>query len=220
MLKKYSMPCVTSYLKMTLFRDKIHYLKCTTFCVYLFLRAKKNRISRVLIFCEKRVFENFEFINFSPKEKRIRKRQLNQGTFGSVFVKINGKTGRSRWKKYCYWLVLKKAELTNIFCASFFSCICFRKIWILGIFGVYSILLMLFKRKFCVYSILQNRPKFAKFAKICTREKQGFTSSFLIRRCRRTHRHTDTHKHSFFFATSFSANFRGFLFLFAPSSYN
>ena len=79
------MPSVTSYLKMTLFRDKIHYLKCTTFCVYLFLRAKKNRISRVLIFCEKRVFENFEFINFSPKEKRIRKRQLNQGTFGSVF---------------------------------------------------------------------------------------------------------------------------------------
>ena len=96
------MPSVTSYLKMTLFRDKIHYLKCTTFCVYLFLRAKKNRISRVLIFCEKRVFENFEFINFSPKEKGIRKRQLNQGTFGSVFVKINGKTGRSRWKKYCY----------------------------------------------------------------------------------------------------------------------
>ena len=77
-------------------------------CIY-FCELKKNRISRVLVFCEKRVFENFEFINFSPKEKGIRKRQLNQGTFGSVFVKINGKTGRSRWKKYCYWLVLKKA---------------------------------------------------------------------------------------------------------------
>ena len=33
-------------------------------------------------FCEWQVFENFEFINFSPKEKIIRKRELNQGTFG------------------------------------------------------------------------------------------------------------------------------------------
>ena len=32
--------------------------------------------------CKWQVFENFEFINFSPKEKRIRKKQLNQGTFG------------------------------------------------------------------------------------------------------------------------------------------
>ena len=96
------MPSVTSCLKMNLFRDKIHYLKCNTFCVYLFLRAKKKSYFASTCFCEKRVFENFEFINFSPKEKGIRKRQLNQGTFGSVFVKINGKTGRSRWKKYCY----------------------------------------------------------------------------------------------------------------------
>ena len=31
---------------------------------------------------ERQVFESFEFINFSPKKKRIRKKQLNQGTFG------------------------------------------------------------------------------------------------------------------------------------------
>ena len=49
---------------------------------YLFLRAKKNRISRVLPFYEWQVFENFGFINFSPIEKRIRKRQLNQGIYG------------------------------------------------------------------------------------------------------------------------------------------
>ena len=29
---------------------------------------------------------------------------------------------------------------------------------------------MLFKRKFCVDLILQNRPEFAKFVKICTRK--------------------------------------------------
>ena len=33
-------------------------------------------------FCELQVFENFEFITFCPKQKRTRKRQLNQGTFG------------------------------------------------------------------------------------------------------------------------------------------
>ena len=54
---------------------KIAHLKPTNFHFYLFLRAKKNRILRV------QVFENFEFINFSPKEKGT-KRQLNQGIFG------------------------------------------------------------------------------------------------------------------------------------------
>ena len=64
----------------------------------------------------------------------------------NVSVKINGKTGRSRWKNCCYWLILKKkAELTNNFCAHFFSCIYFREIWILRIFSVYLFLRKLFK---------------------------------------------------------------------------
>ena len=44
--------------------------------MYLFLRTKKS-ILRVFIFANGKwqVFENFEFINFSLKEKRI-KRQL------------------------------------------------------------------------------------------------------------------------------------------------
>ena len=71
-------------------------LKRTNFHVHLFLRAKKELyfasvyLGKWQIFenfastclCEWQVFENFEFINFSPKEKRIRKKQLNQGTFG------------------------------------------------------------------------------------------------------------------------------------------
>ena len=68
----------------------------TNFRVYLFFRAEKesyfvsaylgeceifeNFVSTYL--CEWQVFENIEFTNFSPKEKRIRKKQLNQGTFG------------------------------------------------------------------------------------------------------------------------------------------
>ena len=42
--------------------------------------------------------------------------------------------------------------------------------WISCIFRVYLFSRMTFKRKFRVYLILRNRPKFAKIAKICTRE--------------------------------------------------
>ena len=48
----------------------IAYLKRTNFCVYLFLRAKKSYFVGTY-FCKWQVFENFEFIDFSPKEKRI-----------------------------------------------------------------------------------------------------------------------------------------------------
>ena len=68
----------------------------TNFRVYLFLGAEKESyfastyLGELEIFenfaraylCEWQAFENFEFTNFSPKEKRIRKKQLNQGTFG------------------------------------------------------------------------------------------------------------------------------------------
>ena len=82
--------------KICLLKKRTKKLVNTNFRVYLFLRAKKESyftsayIGEWQIFenfastylCEWQVFENFEFINFSPKEKRIRKKQLNQGTFG------------------------------------------------------------------------------------------------------------------------------------------
>ena len=49
------------------------YLKSTTFRVYLFSQAKKSYFASTY-FREWQAFDNFEFINFSPKEKRIRKR--------------------------------------------------------------------------------------------------------------------------------------------------
>ena len=88
-------------------------------------------------------------------EKRIRKRQFNQGNAANFSFKINGKTGRSWWKKFCYWLILQKGELTSIFC---------RNVNFLHII-VYLFSQMRFKRKFCVYLILWNRPIFAKFMK-------------------------------------------------------
>ena len=62
----------------------------------------------------------------------------------------------------------KKVELIKIFCAYFLSCIYYHQILLLCIFAVYLFSQMPFKRKFRVYLNLQNRPKFAKFAKICT----------------------------------------------------
>ena len=109
-------------------------------------------------FCEWQVFENFEFINFSPKEKRIRKRQLSKGYLVNFSVKINGKTGTSRWKNCCYWLILKKAELTNIFVHVFFFCIfIFGKYGFFRILSVYLFSQMQCKRKFSVHRISSSK---------------------------------------------------------------
>ena len=51
-----------------------------------------------------------------------------------------------------------------------FLWICFREIWILSIFGAHLFSRMAFKRKFRVYLILRNQPKFEKFTKIFTRK--------------------------------------------------
>ena len=67
------------------------------------------------------------------------------------------------------WFYEKSWINQHFLCIAFLS-ICFREIWILSIFGVHLFLRMAFKRKFCVYLILRNQPKFEKFTKICTRK--------------------------------------------------
>ena len=106
----------------------IAYLKRTNFFVYFFLRAKKKLFFASIYFCKWQVFENFEIINFSPKEKRIRKRQLNQRMFGECFCQDQRKDRQVTMVKLLL-LILKQAELTNIFCAYFFfSSIYFQEI--------------------------------------------------------------------------------------------
>ena len=94
----------------------------TDFRVCLFLRAKKESyfasayLGEWQIFenfastylCEWQVFENFEFINFSPKEKRIRKKQLNQGTFGKCFCHDQRKDKQVTMKKLLLLIDSKK----------------------------------------------------------------------------------------------------------------
>ena len=80
--------------------------------MYLVFQAKKNGISQVTyyditslqycLFREWQIFENFEFLNFRSREKRIRKKQLIKEHSANVSVKINGKTGRSQCKNCCY----------------------------------------------------------------------------------------------------------------------
>ena len=121
----------------------------------------KSRILWVLIFCKWQDFENLEFVNFSLIKKEYEK--------GSWIKGLNRNTGRSQWKNCCFWFILKKAELTNISCGYFFSCIYFLEIWNFCIPSVYLFLQILFKRKFCLYLILWNQPKLAKFIKKYTR---------------------------------------------------
>ena len=141
----------------------IAYLKHINFRVYLNLLAKKI-LFREYLFLQMEIFENFKFINFSPKEKRIRKR-LESRDIRLIFLSRsterqaghNGRTVAIDWFQ-------KKAELTNVFCTYFFVFI-FGKYEFFCILSVYLFSKMLFKRKFCVYIIFLNRPKFAKYVK-------------------------------------------------------
>ena len=69
------------------------YLKRINFCVY-FCKLKKSYFASTY-FCKWQVFENFEFINFIPKEEKNKKKAVE------IQVKINRKTGRSQWRN-CY----------------------------------------------------------------------------------------------------------------------
>ena len=53
--------------------DPSVYLKRTNFRVYLFSRAKKNSISRILIFANDKLFENFACINFCESPNKCKK---------------------------------------------------------------------------------------------------------------------------------------------------
>ena len=126
-------------------------LKKVIFCEYLF--------SRMASFWKCQVYK------FKPQRKKNKKNTVESRDIQLMFLSRS----IERWKNCCYWLILKKAGLTSIFCAYFF-CIYFCKIWILCIFGVYLLSQMLFKRKFHVYLILRNQPKYVQFAKTCTHE--------------------------------------------------
>ena len=106
---------------------------------------------------------HWEILNhLNPNDKTIKKDSWIK-QYSAVSVKINRDTRRWRWKNCCYWLIVKRSWINHIFCRYFFSCIYFREIWILYIFSR-----MPFKKKSCVSLILQNRPKFVKFAKTST----------------------------------------------------
>ena len=138
--------------------------------------------------CKWQAFENFEFINFRPKEKRIRKRQLNQRICERQHD--NGKTGRSQWKNCCYWLILKKTALTNIFCILYIYrgvftytliyiyCIYFQEMWIFRILSIYLFSQMPFKRKFCVSNFVKSTKIRKIREKIHTRKLVHFRKTF------------------------------------------
>ena len=90
----------------------IAYLKRTNFCVYLFLWAKKTVFCKYLFFAIGKFLKISSLYKFQPHRKKNKKKTVESRDMQLIF---NGKAGRSRWKSCCYWLILKKAELTNIF---------------------------------------------------------------------------------------------------------
>ena len=104
----------------------------------------------------------FEFLNSAPKKNTVEPRDIR------LFL---SRSTEKQAGHHSYWLIIdlllidSKTQL-NYFYAYFFCA--FREIWILCIFSMYLSLRVPLKRKFCVYFILRNWPKFAK--KIYTRK--------------------------------------------------
>ena len=128
--------------------------------MYLFLRAKKKVFPEYLFFANGK-FRKFRVYKFQPHRINDKKKTVGLEDMRQISVK----TMISAMMEKLLLFILKKAEFTNTFCAYFFLYIYFWEIWIFWILNMYLLSQMPFKRKFCVYLILSNRPKFAKFVK-------------------------------------------------------
>ena len=133
----------------------------------MYLRAKKSYFGSTY-FCEWQVFENFELINFNPKEK-IKKTVESRDIRLMLLSRSTKRQAGHDGKTVNDWFQ-KKAELTNIFWAYFFHMFIIRKYEFCANLTCIYFRECCLKRKLCVYLILQNRPKFVKFAKKYTRE--------------------------------------------------
>ena len=78
----------------------------TNACIYF--RELKNCISPLLIFANGKVLKISSLQISAPKNKELEKDSWIK-EHSAVSVRINGETGRSRWKNCCYWLILRKA---------------------------------------------------------------------------------------------------------------
>ena len=118
---------------------------------------------RRYLFLQMASFWTFLVYKFQPPKKD----SWIKGYLANVAVKINGKTGRAQEKNWFFIDLLltdskNLAELISFNLYNFFPFIYFRELWILCILSVYLFSRMLLKRKFCVYLILWNQPKFVQ----------------------------------------------------------
>ena len=147
-----------------------HTLSVLIFACIYFRELKKIVLREYLFLRLAASFLKFRVYKFQPQRKKIR--QLNQGTFGFLSRSTQQKDRQVTMEKLLL-LILKKAELTKLFCAYFFSCKYYFREYE---FCVYLACIYFRKcrlKENFAYLILQNRPKFAKFAKICTREENS-----------------------------------------------
>ena len=143
----------------------ILYLKRTNFRIY-FSRAKK------ILFCEylfsRMTVYEFRVYKFQPQRKKNKKNNWIIGDSANFFCQDQRVDVQIKMEKLLLLIDSKKSWINQHFFVYFFWCICFREIWILCKFIVYLFSQMPFRRKFRVCLILRNRPKLAKFVKICT----------------------------------------------------
>ena len=94
--------------------ETLHTLGVLIFTCIYFCKLKKSYFASIC-FCKWKVFENFKFINFSPKEKTIRKRRLNQWIFGLCFCQDQREDMQSTLEKLVLLIVSKKSRINQHF---------------------------------------------------------------------------------------------------------
>ena len=82
-------------------------------CIY-FCELKKSYFASTY-FCEWQVFENFEFINFTPPKKKNKKKTVESWDMRLMFLWRETEKQEGHDERLLLLMILKKTELTNIF---------------------------------------------------------------------------------------------------------
>ena len=103
-------------------------------------------------------FWKFWVYKFQPQRKKNKKKTVESRDIWLIFLSRSTERQARHDGKTCYWLILKKAELTNIFVHVFFFFIfIFGKYGFFRILSVYLFSQMQCKRKFSVHRISSSK---------------------------------------------------------------
>ena len=106
--------------------ETLHTFRVLNFvCIYFYELAK-------IVFCkylslQMTSFWKFRLCKFQPQREKNKKKTVESRDIWLMFLSRSPEMQAGHGWKKCYWLILKKPELTNIFYAYFFCVFIFWK---------------------------------------------------------------------------------------------